>query len=77
MGIMVTNDPCRRQGTGKILLLEKQGQRAMEKRRAAEQNHEVLKETQNKTLHSCQCENPRPTYEYINCCHLCQARGKA
>lgn len=38
MGIVVTNDPCRGQGTGKILLLEKQRQRAMEKRRAAEQN---------------------------------------
>lgn len=45
MGIVVTNDPCRGQGTGKILLLEKQRQRAMEKRRAAEQNHGVLKKT--------------------------------
>lgn len=38
MGIVVTNDPCRGQGMGKILLLGKQRQRAMEKRRAAEQN---------------------------------------
>lgn len=52
MGFVVTNDPCRGQGTGKILLLEKQGQREFEKRRAAEQNHKVLKKTWNKTLHS-------------------------
>lgn len=58
--IVVTNDSCREEG--KSCCLKSKGKEQW--KREGQQNgtnYGVLKKTRNKTLPSCQCENPHPT----------------